>query len=84
MKNDTTAQTYAVFRSKAEPNIIPGAYKTFSCATWLSMEFILLINGVKMPTTVGILTFMSRINTSYEWFKARKYFIFQYCSFMSN
>ena len=29
-----------------------------SCSTQLSMKFFLLIN-VKMPTTVGILTFMS-------------------------
>ena len=29
------------------------------------MKFILLIN-VKLPTIVGILTFMSRINPSYE------------------
>ena len=31
-------------------------------------EFILLIN-VKMPTTVGILTFISRITTTSECFK---------------
>ena len=35
--------------------------KIFSCSTLLSLKFILLIN-VKMPTTVGILTFISRIN----------------------
>ena len=32
--------------------------KIFSCSTQMSMKFILLIN-VKMPTTVGILTFIS-------------------------
>ena len=37
------------------------APKLFSCSTQLSMKFFLLIN-VKMPTTVGILTFMSRKN----------------------
>ena len=31
----------------------------FSCSTQLSMKFFLLIN-VKMPTIVGILTFMIR------------------------
>ena len=31
----------------------------FSCSVQLSMKFFLLIN-VKMPTVVGILTFMSR------------------------
>ena len=33
----------------------------FSCSAQLSLKFILLIN-VKMPTIVGILTFISRIN----------------------
>ena len=34
----------------------------FSCSTQLSLKFFLLIN-VKMPTIVGILTFMSRKNS---------------------
>ena len=38
----------------------PLGYKT-SCSTQLRIKFILLIN-VKMPTIVGILTFMRRIN----------------------
>ena len=37
--------------------------KLFSCSTQLSTKFILLIN-VKMPTIVGILTFISMINTT--------------------
>ena len=41
--------------------------KLFSCLTELSMKFILLIN-VKMPAMVGILTFISRINTASEAF----------------
>ena len=36
--------------------------KHFSCSTQLSMNFFLLIN-VKMPTSVGILTFMSMQNS---------------------
>ena len=48
-----------------------GVIKLFSCSTQLNMKFILLIN-VKMPTIVGILTFISRINTTSESFKARK------------
>ena len=44
------------------------------------MKFIMLIN-VKMPSIVGILTFMSLINTTSESLKARKIFIFQYLSF---
>ena len=48
-----------------EPNenfVKPGlkVIKLFSCSTQLGMKFILLIN-VKMPTVVGILTFISRI-----------------------
>ena len=44
------------------------------------MKFMLHIN-VKMPTIVGILTFISRINTKSENLKARKTFIFQNFSF---
>ena len=44
------------------------------------MKFILLIN-VKMPTMVGILTFISMINTKSERLKARNFFICQYFSF---
>ena len=39
----------------------PEVIKHFSCSAQLSLKFILLIN-VKMPTIVGILTFISRIN----------------------
>ena len=39
----------------------PEVTKLFSCSAQLRLKFILLIN-VKMPTIVGILTFMSRIN----------------------
>ena len=54
-------------------------YKTFLCSTQVSRKFILLIN-VKMPTIVGILTFISMINTS-ERLKAKNFFIFLYFSF---
>ena len=43
----------------------PRGYKTFSYSTQLSKKLILLIN-VKMPTIVGILTFISMINTTSE------------------
>ena len=39
----------------------PEVIKNLSCSTQLSMKIFLLIN-VKMPTVVGILTFMSRKN----------------------
>ena len=41
---------------------VPKVIKLFSCSTQLSTKFILLIN-VKIPTIVGILTFISMINT---------------------
>ena len=59
------------------------SYKTYSCSTKLSTKFILLKN-VKMPTIVGILTFISMINTSSERLKARNFFILGYLSFMSS
>ena len=45
----------------------PEVIKKISCSTQLSTKFILLIN-VKMPTIVGILTFISKINTTSESF----------------
>ena len=39
----------------------PEVIKLFPCSAQLRLKFILLIN-VKMPTIVGILTFISRIN----------------------
>ena len=54
--------------------------KLFSCSTELSMKFILLIN-VKMATIVGILTFISWINTTSESLKARKISVFYHFSF---
>ena len=41
----------------------PEVIKLFSCSTQLRMKIFLLIN-VKMPTIVGILTFMSGKNSS--------------------
>ena len=59
----------------------PEVIKLFSCSTQLSTKFILLIN-VKMPTIVGILTFISIINITFERPQARNFFICQY--FMSS
>ena len=52
----------------------------FPYSTQLSMKFILLLN-VKMPTTVGILTFISKINTISERLKTTHFFICPYFSF---
>ena len=60
----------------------PQDYWTFFNAQ-LSMKFIMLIN-VKMPTTiVGILIFISMINTASKSLKAKKSF-FSNLVFMSN
>ena len=73
-----------MFGDKCFCNIIfrPGKeiIKFFSYSTQLGTKFILLIN-VKMPTIVGILTFISKINTTSERSKARNFFICQYFSF---
>ena len=58
----------------------PEVIKLFSYSTQLSTKFILLIN-VKMPTSVGILTCTSMINTTSERLKARNIFICLYFSF---
>ena len=47
------------------PRSGPEVIKLFSYSTHLSTKFILLIN-VKMPTIVGILTFVSMINATSE------------------
>ena len=62
--------------------MIPGpeVIKRFSYSTQLSTKFILLIN-VKMPTIVGIVTFISMITTTSERLKARYFFICHYFSF---
>ena len=61
----------------------PEVIKHFSYSTQLSTKFILLIN-VKMPTIVGILTFISMINTTSERLKARNLFICRILVFMSS
>ena len=58
----------------------PEVIKLFPCSTQLSTKFILLIN-VKMPTMIGILTFISMINIISERLTARIFFIFRYFSF---
>ena len=63
-------------RGRAGPEVI----KLFSCSIQLRTKFILLIN-VKMPTIVGISTFIRMINTTSERLKARNFFICLYFSF---
>ena len=58
----------------------PKVIKLFSYTTQLSTKFILLLN-VKMPTIVGILTFICMINTTSKRLKARNFFICRYFSF---
>ena len=76
---DKSTENYTRGMFKNVGNRALGYKNLFSCSTQLSMKFVLLIN-VKMPTTahkfkmataVGILTFISRINTTHMSFKAR-------------
>ena len=61
-------------------NTGPQVIKLFPCQTQLSRKFIMLII-VKMPTSVGILTFISMIDRTSERLKARNFFICRYFSF---
>ena len=54
----------------------PEVIKLLACSTQLSMTFILLMN-VKLPTSVGIVTCISRINTAFESLQARTIWIVQ-------
>ena len=63
---------------EAVPYSGPEVIKLFPSSTQLSKKFILLIN-VKMPTIVGILTFISMINTTVEGLK-RNFFICRHFS----
>ena len=55
----------------------------FSCSTQQGMKINLLINVI-MPTIGNILTFISKIKTPSESFKARQFFIFCILVFMSS
>ena len=57
----------------------PRGYITFYMLNSAEYEINLLINN-KMPTIIGILTFISRIKRVSESFKARKIFLFQHFS----
>ena len=63
------------FGSRSDPEVI----KLSPCSTQLSVKLILLIN-VKMPTVVGIFTFVSMINTTPERLKETS-FVCRYFSF---
>ena len=64
------------YATKAGPEVI----KLFPCSTQLNTKLIQLIN-VKMPTIVGILTFISVINATSESLKATHFLICRYFSF---
>ena len=57
-----TVMEFASLTREAGDKTSPEVIKKISCSTQLSMKFFLLIN-VKMPTIVGVLTFMSRNNS---------------------
>ena len=84
-KKTADDKKHAKFPSRQRVNLASGPefIKLFSCSTLPSTKFILLIN-VKMPTIVGILTFISMINTTSESLKARKFGILRLFSLMSS
>ena len=53
----------------------PDVKKLFSCSTQMSMKFVLFIN-LKMPTIVGILTFMSGKNSILGLSELSKIFLY--------
>ena len=58
-----------------------GGYKTVIILILNSAEYkIFMLINVKMPTIIGILTFISMINTTSERHKARNIFICRYHS----
>ena len=59
---------------------MPQGYKTFSMLNSAEHE-IYPAHKVRMPTIVGILTFISTINTTSERLIARNFFICPYSSF---
>ena len=79
-KNKLMSEWDHFFSRESIPKPCSEFLKLFSCSTHLSMFSIMLIT-VKMPTIVGILTFISMINTTSESLKAIKIFIFQHFSF---
>ena len=62
---------FDIFLQLYSKDLRPRVYKSFSMLNSAEHEFYPAYN-VKMPTIVGILTFISRINTASESFKARK------------
>ena len=60
-----------ISRSAVDLSVLPGpeVIKLFSHSTQLGIKFIMLIN-VKIQTIVGILTFISMINTTSKRLKA--------------
>ena len=65
-KKKHSAYSRTIFSTVLDPRL----HKTL----FMSMKLILLIN-IKMPTIVGILTFISTINITSKSFKAMKIFI---------
>ena len=72
--------TYTYTEKKRHQNIWPQGYKTFFMLNLAEHEMY-PANNVKMPTSVGILTFISILNTTSERLKARNIFICRYFSF---
>ena len=73
--------TYCMAKN-VHPGMLPGpeVIKLFPYSTLLSTKFILLVK-FKIHSFVGILTFISMINTTFARLKTRNFFICRYFSF---
>ena len=62
------------FLERRNPGFIarPRGYKTFCMLNSIEHEFFFLFINVKMPTIVGILTFMSRKNSILDLSESEK------------
>ena len=76
LKTDFTEHLNLLSKIESFITLRPGpeVIKLLSCSIQMSMGFIMLIN-VKMPTIVGILTFISMINTRFNVYLWAFYFL---------
>ena len=76
--------TSASFKAISELNNLsrPPGYKTFFMLNSIEHEFFSLLINVKMPTILGILTFMRRKNSIHGLFESEKKLIFLIFSYL--
>ena len=63
---------------------VPRLYNFFMLISTEHDIYLLMLTNVKMPSIVGILTFISMINKISECLKVRTFFVFQHFKFISS